>query len=617
MSSRLLILALTLVAVAIGGANLALTSPDALRAAHARVEGELARAIRLLPGATAEVAASGLGLAEAVAGDPAIRDAFAGAAGAPDQALLDRVIGAADAAAAGAKADGVRGLVVVANAEGKAIFRRGADPEVGAQVDVPLVADALDGARSARLATVGEAIYRLAAAPVAARDRAGAVAIGHDLDDGFARAIRERIGADVTFVHRGKVLATSLGAEERGQVLAAAAAGPGFGFGALPRETFSLFGVLPLPLFAEDATTNRARKVPLQGLDGVEVIASVPTTAELAPIADAQKTSVLLAGVVLVVGLLCTALARGNRAGREVGNLADVAERALAGDATARAQEYLPGDLGRLARALNKLAARARATAPAPEATQAPGADLPSAEAIAERFPFGAADRADEAAGDADDLPEAEATALPEEPSGAWGRFDEPPAPSPAPRDERTGGPALASAPMAEASGSFAQPEPQRPAPPQRSQTIAWDRNEVAAATAALGGGGDGSADVFAEALREVSQVGGTGAEPFNPEATVVAAVPEALLKATSRAAPARQAPADPDEAHFRAVFDEFLATRERCGESVGALTWEKFEAKLRRNRDQLVAKYGCRTVRFTVYVKEGRAALKAAPVRD
>jgi len=29
------------------------------------------------------------------------------------------------------------------------------------------------------------------------------------------------------------------------------------------------------------------------------------------------------------------------------------------------------------------------------------------------------------------------------------------------------------------------------------------------------------------------------------------------------------------------------------------------------------VQKYGCRTVRFQVYVKDGRAALKATPVRD
>jgi hypothetical protein len=38
---------------------------------------------------------------------------------------------------------------------------------------------------------------------------------------------------------------------------------------------------------------------------------------------------------------------------------------------------------------------------------------------------------------------------------------------------------------------------------------------------------------------------------------------------------------------------------------------------KLRDNKAALVTKHGCRTVRFSVYVKDGRAALKATPVRD
>ncbi|MBX5483742.1 MAG: cell division protein FtsK, partial [Myxococcaceae bacterium] len=78
------------------------------------------------------------------------------------------------------------------------------------------------------------------------------------------------------------------------------------------------------------------------------------------------------------------------------------------------------------------------------------------------------------------------------------------------------------------------------------------------------------------------------------------------------------RAPAqDPDEAHFQEVYRDFVRTREQCGEPPDGLTYEKFALKLRKNKDQLVAKYGCRTVRFQVYVKEGRAALKATPVKD
>jgi hypothetical protein len=77
-------------------------------------------------------------------------------------------------------------------------------------------------------------------------------------------------------------------------------------------------------------------------------------------------------------------------------------------------------------------------------------------------------------------------------------------------------------------------------------------------------------------------------------------------------------APAAPDggEAQWNGVFQEFLRTRTSCGESVEGLTWDRFRDKLRKNHDALAQKYACRTVRFQVYVKDGKAALKATPVR-
>ncbi len=55
---------------------------------------------------------------------------------------------------------------------------------------------------------------------------------------------------------------------------------------------------------------------------------------------------------------------------------------------------------------------------------------------------------------------------------------------------------------------------------------------------------------------------------------------------------------------------------RRRCGENTGDLAFERFLTKLTRNRDNLIKKYSCRTVRFQVYEKDGKAALKATPVR-
>jgi hypothetical protein len=124
-----------------------------------------------------------------------------------------------------------------------------------------------------------------------------------------------------------------------------------------------------------------------------------------------------------------------------------------------------------------------------------------------------------------------------------------------------------------------------------------------------------------------------------NPDATRVAVIPEELLKASARgnskenpmgpmpvakaapmprvAAAVAPAGASPEDAHFQEVFRDFVSTRERCGEPGDGLTFDKFVAKLRKNKEQLVVKYNCKTVRFQVYVKEGKAALKATPVKE
>lgn len=73
----------------------------------------------------------------------------------------------------------------------------------------------------------------------------------------------------------------------------------------------------------------------------------------------------------------------------------------------------------------------------------------------------------------------------------------------------------------------------------------------------------------------------------------------------------------EPEEAHIREVFAEYVAARQRTGEGGGSLTLDKFRAKLASNKEQLVAKYNCRTARFSVYIKDGKAAIKATPVRD
>jgi hypothetical protein len=96
--------------------------------------------------------------------------------------------------------------------------------------------------------------------------------------------------------------------------------------------------------------------------------------------------------------------------------------------------------------------------------------------------------------------------------------------------------------------------------------------------------------------------------------ATMVARVPEELL--AKSAAVDLNAAAD-EEKHFREVFDKFVETKKQCGEPTAGLSYERFLVTLRKNRDQIVSRHGAKKVRFNVHVKNGKAALKATPIRD
>jgi len=74
---------------------------------------------------------------------------------------------------------------------------------------------------------------------------------------------------------------------------------------------------------------------------------------------------------------------------------------------------------------------------------------------------------------------------------------------------------------------------------------------------------------------------------------------------------------ASEEEAYFHSIFAEFLELKARCGEPTAGLTYPKFVEKLRRNQEELMGKPGTVGVRFSVYVKDGKAALKATPVKD
>lgn len=73
---------------------------------------------------------------------------------------------------------------------------------------------------------------------------------------------------------------------------------------------------------------------------------------------------------------------------------------------------------------------------------------------------------------------------------------------------------------------------------------------------------------------------------------------------------------ANDEEGYFRQIYREFIALKEQCGESVENLTFDRFRKKLQKNQDALIAKHACKSVKFQVYEKDGKAALKASPVK-
>jgi hypothetical protein len=95
-------------------------------------------------------------------------------------------------------------------------------------------------------------------------------------------------------------------------------------------------------------------------------------------------------------------------------------------------------------------------------------------------------------------------------------------------------------------------------------------------------------------------------------ESTVIARAPSDVLAAASASAK----PVD-ETAEWMSVYDEFLRTKKQCDEPTDGLSFEKFQNTLRKNRDALVQRHQCKRVRFSVYIKDGRASLKATPVKE
>ncbi|MCB9707778.1 MAG: hypothetical protein H6714_03155 [Myxococcales bacterium] len=108
-----------------------------------------------------------------------------------------------------------------------------------------------------------------------------------------------------------------------------------------------------------------------------------------------------------------------------------------------------------------------------------------------------------------------------------------------------------------------------------------------------------------------VSEVSGYASSDRSPHASSRA--PHAVIKGPSSRG---QSSLPPPNARYHALYRDFMEIKTRCGEPTAGFTYEKFLAAVNKNREQIIKRHNAKDVRFTVYEKNGKAALKAKPLR-
>jgi hypothetical protein len=456
--------------------------------------------------------------------------------------------------------------------------------EEGPQRDVSAFLKAAAGGEPHRgYARVNDALWYGAAVPAGG----GALVLFLPVDATWATALQTEAGCDVTLAAGTPQLISTAKPDQARQVLVVASASPGrmVGKGELgPLQLESPIRVEAPLLFARPPAV-RALAVELAGLPKSYVVLSMATAPAFTALAHYQWVAVEVLAGLLLIGLLLGVLVKTEvlavppswwpwrRTSAATSPRAPPSPRARhAGRALKRRQ---------VAQVAQAPAAHVDPfAAPPPEAAEPPEPHFdfsrPPAPAGREPLappratatdPFGAPPPAPFAA---------EPPAAPE-PQEITQRLDgakEPPAPPPAPP------PASAFA----AESFSARPVPRAPvAPPVTAAGM------TAVGIPAMTAPGMTAVGVPAMTMPGLTAVG-------MPSVTAPAAATGAE---------------EDEETHWRAVHAEFLEVRARCGESVENLSFERFRPKLEKNRETLLQKYGCCTVRFQVYVKEGKAALR------
>jgi len=78
-----------------------------------------------------------------------------------------------------------------------------------------------------------------------------------------------------------------------------------------------------------------------------------------------------------------------------------------------------------------------------------------------------------------------------------------------------------------------------------------------------------------------------------------------------------RKANVDVEATQHQSLFNEYLKSREKLGETTTGVSFEKFSSQLSKQKQAIMDKYQCRDVEFYVSVEQGKTKLKAKPLKQ
>jgi hypothetical protein len=480
---------------------------------------------------------------------------------------------------------GIQTLVAM-DAKGRVVARVGdGEAEYGDYIGgAEVVADALRGYLSDDVWGNGGKLVRVAAAPVLSKNRdriVGAISVGAETGENLVERLKKNLDVDVALLLRGKVIASTRPAADLAML-------PDL----IEKHAKEIAEVKRTPAIPLSAGRDSLLAVaaPFPGQAGQQqayyvLLGMQPAKSDLGALLAQTSSDDLKWGHFPWIPLVATVLvmigvglfAQRHEVEGPLARLRAELAQLGRGEIQKIQDSRYGGKFGGLARDVNAAVERYTHAPAAP--SEMAGKDL---NAILGGKPSGGGSTFDlPASGSAfsgNDLPPA---------FGPPSAFAPPPPPAFAPPPAGAFAPPPAPAPSLKAGSAFSAPPPAAPA----------------------------------KAPLSFKAPGPAAPSWAPPPATVAAAsLPADALDEDANSEATRVVPYDENEeeaAHFAHVYDEFVQAKKQCGEPQAGLTIDKFLQKLRDNKATLVAKHGCRTVRFSVYVKDGKAALKATPVRD